>query len=163
MKGLLLSLLVVAVTFELGAADLPVECYFSDIQGTWTFYESARDGSPGMACDTVDEVVYQKTIKLRFPNTAEDEFGNIGTWTMVYDQGFEVRVGGRSYFAFSYFEKTGDNVTSYCDKTFPGWARDLTVRNWSCFKAVKVTDIPVLRQRFDRHNSKLVRCHLGRS
>lgn len=34
-----------------------------------------------------------------------DEFGNEGFWTMIYNQGFEVRVSGRSYFAFSKYEK----------------------------------------------------------
>ena len=40
-----------------------------------------------------------------YPSVAVDEFGNRGFWTMVYNQGFEVRVSGRSYFAFSLYEK----------------------------------------------------------
>ncbi|KAF2362011.1 Peptidase C1A papain C-terminal [Trinorchestia longiramus] len=149
-------LLLVVLGLERAAADLPVECYFSDIIGTWSVIESARTGKPGLSCDEVGEAVYEKTFTLRFPNTVEDEFGNIGTWTMVYDQGFEVRVGGRSYFAFSYFEKTGANVTSYCNRTFPGWSRDLTVRNWSCFQARKITDSPVVRERHDTHDIHLL-------
>jgi len=53
---------------------------------------------------------HTKNITLRFPNTVHDEFGNEGTWTMVYDQGFEVRVAGRSYFAFSKFVKVICNL-----------------------------------------------------
>ena len=29
-------------------------------------------------------------VELKYPNVAVDQFGNQGTWTMVYNQGFEV-------------------------------------------------------------------------
>jgi cathepsin C len=97
---------------------------------------------------------------LEFPNTAIDEFGNVGFWTIIYNQvflkksflnvfiffffavvrkGFEVVLNGRKYFAFSYYEQNGNNITSYCYKTFPGWSHDVGVNpiNWSCYKAIK--------------------------
>lgn len=56
MLGALVSTIVVLVLrAEVSVADIPVECYFSDVKGTWTFYESARDGKPGLACDDVGE------------------------------------------------------------------------------------------------------------
>lgn len=71
-------------------------------------------------------------VVLEFPNTAIDEFGNTGFWTLIYNQGFEIVLNGRKYFAFSYYEQNGDNVTSYCHKTFPGWSHDVGVNpvNW---------------------------------
>ncbi|MCL4129363.1 UNVERIFIED_CONTAM: hypothetical protein GTU68_056715 [Idotea baltica] len=60
---------------------------------------------------------------------------------MVYNEGFEVRVGGRSYFAFSFYNYTDDKATTYCDLTMNGWSRDLTIRNWACFKGKKTTSV----------------------
>ena len=75
-------------------------------------------------------------VELKYPNVAVDQFGNQGTWTMVYNQGFEVTVSGRSYFAFSDYSEHGDTVVSYCHRTQPGrgWSHDVTVRNWACFR-----------------------------
>ena len=71
-------------------------------------------------------------VALEFPNTAIDEFGNVGFWTLIYNQGFEIVLNGRKYFGFSYYEQNGDNVTSYCHKTFTGWSHDEGVNpiNW---------------------------------
>ena len=44
------------------------------------------------------------------------------------------------YFLIFIFQN-GENVTSYCDRTFSGWSRDVTVRNWACFKGVKVDEV----------------------
>ena len=49
-------------------------------------------------------IVTETQITLSYPNIAVDGDGNTGTWTMIYNQGFEVIIGGRSYFAFSYYE-----------------------------------------------------------
>ena len=31
----------------------------------------------------------------------------------------------------------GEDVTSMCDRTFPGWSHDVTVRNWACIRGQK--------------------------
>merc|ERR1712047_33124 len=60
---------------------------------------------------------------------------------MIYNQGFEVTVAGRSYFAFSDFSQEGQVVTSFCNRTRPGqgWSHDVTVRNWACFSGRKAS------------------------
>jgi cathepsin C len=52
-------------------------------------------------------------------------------------QGFEVVIHGRKYFAFSKYEGSGSNVTSYCDQTLPGWTHDVLGNNWACYIALK--------------------------
>ncbi|XP_047472768.1 dipeptidyl peptidase 1-like isoform X1 [Penaeus chinensis] len=123
----------------LASADIPVACYYEDIRGTWTFQETERSGDSSLSCDELGPVVHTKTFTLSFPDTVMDELGNEGTWTMISSQGFEVNINGRSYFAFSYYEGDWVNSISYCDRTFNGWSRDKTVRNWSCFKGQKNT------------------------
>ncbi|XP_045587677.2 dipeptidyl peptidase 1 [Procambarus clarkii] len=122
-------------------ADTPANCLYEDIKGTWTFAETERTGDNTINCDELGPIVHTKTFTLSFPNTAADEYGNEGTWTMIYNQGFEVNINERSYFAFSYYEGDFTSSTSYCDRTFNGWSRDKTIRNWSCFSAQKNTEV----------------------
>lgn len=77
-------------------------------------------------------------FELLFPNVVVDELGNKGYWTIIYNQGFEVVINYRKYFAFSKYEKKGDNVTSYCDTVLPGWSHDVLGKNWACYNAQKV-------------------------
>ncbi len=44
---------------------------------------------------------------------------------MVYDEGFEVTINSKSYFAFSKYKyKNEKEADSYCDKTLVGWYND---------------------------------------
>jgi len=47
--------------------------------------------------------VQKVKIELLKPNMAVDEYGNKGHWTLIYNQGFEVIVNQRVYFAFSHY------------------------------------------------------------
>lgn len=82
-------------------------------------------------------------ISLADPNVAvaTDEQGHKhkGTWTTVYDEGFEVDVKGRKFFAFSHFANGG----SQCDKTHPGWHRDSENPDaalWGCYSGQKESE-----------------------
>jgi len=55
-------------------------------------------------------VVRKLRVNLKYPNVAVDEFGNRGHWTMIYNEGFEITVNQRTFFAFSYFKQ----VTRTC-------------------------------------------------
>jgi cathepsin C len=74
-------------------------------------------------------------VRLDFPNLATDFNGNQGFWTIIYNQGFEVVINNRKYFAFSLYKQSGENVTSYCDHTFWGWSHEIGVNpaDWSCY------------------------------
>lgn len=124
-------------------ADTPGNCMYADILGTWTFSETERDGDNSISCEegALGDTVYTKTFTLHYPDVVTDELGNQGTWTMIYNQGFEVNINRRSYFAFSKYDGGWISSTSYCDQTFPGWARDDTIRNWSCFTTEKTTKV----------------------
>jgi cathepsin C len=62
---------------------------------------------------------------------------------MIYDEGFEVRVDGLSFFAFSRFDITKDKSgkthnMSKCGDTHRGWYRDAHRSQWGCYVATKV-------------------------
>lgn len=76
-----------------------------------------------------------------FPDIAVDEHGNKGRWTLIYNQGFEVTVNYRKFFAFSAFKQKDKNVTSFCDRTMPGWSHDIFGHNWACFVGRKAIDV----------------------
>lgn len=139
----MILLLFVSLCLLAGPAlgDTPANCTFEDVEGSWIFYESERSQGSNIDCTSQVPAVAKFRVDLKYPNVAVDQFGNVGTWTMVYNQGFEVTVSGRSYFAYSdYTEEAPDKVVSYCNQTKigGGWAHDVTVRNWACFTGKQV-------------------------
>ena len=132
-----------ALTLQLTAADLPVHCVHSQIVGEWTFNRGAGQQAKGVKCSQTPQLYDHAsdkfglgepnfetadTIKvhLKEPNIVEhtDKDGKVhkGTWTMVYDEGFEVKVAGLNYFAFSYFKKgsSENHKKSVCHMSYPG-------------------------------------------
>lgn len=128
--------------FSVVFADTPANCTYEDIQGRWLFQIGDRGHDNTVNCDAVGKVETNVYLTLKFPDLATDDEGNEGFWTLIYNQGFEVRIKGRKYFAFSAYEKNGKNVTSHCGKTMPGWTHDVMDRNWACFQGQKVTPVP---------------------
>ncbi|KAL1235532.1 Dipeptidyl peptidase [Trichinella pseudospiralis] len=120
-------------------ADIPVSCYFEDVAGTWKFQESGYSTKGPVQCDnTTMDFNRQNIIQLLYPNVALDKFGNRGKWTLIYNQGFEVIVNNRKYFAFFKWIKRDTKFISICGKTLPGWQHDILGRHWSCFVGTKL-------------------------
>jgi hypothetical protein len=49
------------------------------------------------------------------------------------------------------FQESSD-ITSYCDRTFPSWSHDVTLRHWACFQAQKQSPVPPKVHRDPFHN-----------
>ena len=84
MSPVLWSLLSLAVAGVSG--DTPANCTYQDVEGSWIFYESEKSGDSSLDCSRAVDAVHKVRLVLKYPNTAVDEFGNIGSWTMVYNQ-----------------------------------------------------------------------------
>mmetsp|Transcript_48995 Transcript_48995/g.106687 ORF Transcript_48995/g.106687 Transcript_48995/m.106687 type:complete len:520 (+) Transcript_48995:132-1691(+) len=126
---------------SLAAADLPAHCVMQDVAGSWTFQlsqgaEAEHIGSCGHAepndvssmlridaKQVVPKVAKNVTIHLTTEVArgkgnmkklvARDSEGNVGHWTMIFDMGFEARVGGRTYFAnFLFTTLDGAEITN---------------------------------------------------
>lgn len=72
---------------------------------------------------------------------------------MIYNQGFEVEINSKRYFAFSYYKKEGKTVESMCHMTFPGWVHGIDERFWDCFVGTKqlTPGIPKVKSNTDHH------------
>ena len=130
-KMLLFKVLVFATIFATIEADTPANCTFEDVQGIWTFYVGENGHDNTINCDSSFKVVTELRVHLLFPDVALDDNYNVGFWTMIYNQGFEVVLNGTKYFAFSKYMGT----VSYCDQTLPGWSHDAqdVSQNWACY------------------------------
>jgi len=164
MKVACMILVATLALLDVSEADLPVHCVHSQVLGTWTFHRGpGQQQKVGLKCSKTPEVYdhandryglgepnYSSAdavkVHLKEPNVAEhvDAKGvtHKGTWTMIYDEGFEVNVNNHKYFAFSYFKKgsTEHHKKSVCHKTFPGWyhnAKNPDSMSWGCYHASK--------------------------
>eukprot|EP00746_Dinoflagellata_sp_MGD_P006729 gnl/MRDRNA2_/MRDRNA2_113243_c0_seq1.p1 gnl/MRDRNA2_/MRDRNA2_113243_c0~~gnl/MRDRNA2_/MRDRNA2_113243_c0_seq1.p1 ORF type:complete len:561 (+),score=119.14 gnl/MRDRNA2_/MRDRNA2_113243_c0_seq1:93-1775(+) len=144
-------------------ADLPLHCLPEDALGTWTFISDGAKQSNPQSCghsmpntvkSTLDvggeeqqkkQVAEVDRVKITLTHHVEDgkllafgEKGEKGSWTMMFDEGLEVRLGDRSYFAHfqlsllpgkeahegdnlevigQYFGRVARNVTDSLDET----------------------------------------------
>jgi cathepsin C len=154
---LLLAVLVATIT-----ADISVHCLYTQIVGRWKFYmtpplipsQNQLAERTFLWCNRTSSspllqnknFMLEKTIELELPNKAsllnsKNEVITTGTWTMIYDQGFEVIVDGKKFFAFNKFKvrENGRLVTSYCGKTQKGWYHDDNGdTNYGCYYGVKM-------------------------
>jgi len=153
-------------------ADLPVHCTHSQVLGEWVFHRgSSGHQKHKLKCSQTPQKfdnpkdayglgepafkpVDQYKVVLKEPNVAvhTDAQGKQekGTWTMIYDEGFEVTMPQHKYFAFSYFKKgphcedstSCDAHRSVCHKTHPGWyhhTKNPDSASWGCYHATKLT------------------------
>ena len=148
-------------------ADIPAHCIANDVLGEWRFKLGAPvdAASVSLACKQLDPLPYETYITLSAPDRAVDESGNAGTWTMVYDQGFEISIPDRQdpskqkiYFHFMSYTQSGPNVTTDCGKSLDGygWVHDAPQagqppENWQCYTAGKTSGSSLRRYQAAAH------------
>jgi cathepsin C len=142
-----LAFALVALLASFAHADLPVHCLYSTTKGDWNFALTAQDKDSSIVnkctikSDITSQIVKNVKISLQVPNIAVDQDGNKGTWTLIYDQGFEVIIHNNKYFAFFNYTSNNAQVTSHCDRTFVGTFHEggVAAKKWGCYIATKVT------------------------
>jgi len=103
-------------------------------------------------------------VTLKNPNLAMTARDSQGSWTMIYDEGFEVNVGNLNFFAFSNFtfedteakptvlqklklKLTSSNPVakhnvSHCGDTMVGWYQNRDRTHFGCYYGTKVLAHP---------------------
>ena len=129
-------------------ADTPANCSYNEVVGTWLFLIGPGGGTAAQSwphslshptgdntlnCSVPWEAAEEYEVILNFPDTVVDQDGNVGFWTIIYNQGFEIVINNKKLFAFFYYTVNGTNVTSYCDTTFSGWVHNVNETDWACF------------------------------
>jgi len=141
-------------------ADLPVHCLRHQVAGDWEFtlgpLGSKRSScghqkpdiplrQPTMKFLELQGELTKKKFSLKDPSTVSSEDGT-GSWTMIYDEGFEVAMNDLVYFAFSKFSFTsgpeGQNNISHCGETQIGWYHNTARNRWGCYVGKKLNPSP---------------------
>lgn len=133
--------------------DLPVHCLRSQVAGDWDFFlsppSSQRSSCGHLRPDNeeiqppvlLDEVADTKRIHLGKPNKAMTAKDGSGTWTMIYDEAWEVNVDGVSFLAFSKYDLSFNGGVrsniSRCGESQLGWYHTVDRSLWGCFYAKK--------------------------
>ena len=126
-----------AALIHTSSADTPANCSYEDVLGTWEFYIGPAGFDRTIDCSTSWMPMKTLTLSLLFPDKVMDEFSNEGFWTMIYNQGFEVQLDNRKYFAFSNYTMDNNTTISYCASTLTGSSHDFWGHNWACYYGQK--------------------------
>lgn len=121
-------------------ADTPANCTYEDIRGKWTFFVGVEGHDNSLDCSSGISAVSKVVVTLSYPDVATDEHGNTGFWTIIYNQGFEVVIDSKKYFAFSNYTMLNRTAAvNHCGSTLNGWSHNVDGTNWACYYGQKST------------------------
>jgi cathepsin C len=135
------------------AADLPVHCLRHQVQGQWEFtlgplsgdrpscghkHPDAQDAEPALrtlddGAGAGDGQSSKMTMELSSPDRASTPMDPSGSFTMIYDEGFEVVAEGKTFFAFSRFDMVNGKNQTHCGETLTGWYRENNQNQFGCY------------------------------
>ncbi|KAH7827311.1 putative dipeptidyl peptidase 1 [Monocercomonoides exilis] len=126
------------------SSDTPANCKKDDVLGKWKLEIGKFTSETNVHCSKIDKVKTEDTMEIYLaePNLVTDPSNKaIGTWTMIYVEGFELSIGKYRYFTLFNWTSSEDNTETFdCHNTVQGWVRP-DIRNISeiaCFTATKM-------------------------
>eukprot|EP00163_Fabomonas_tropica_P027601 TRINITY_DN536_c0_g1_i3.p1 TRINITY_DN536_c0_g1~~TRINITY_DN536_c0_g1_i3.p1 ORF type:complete len:523 (-),score=88.32 TRINITY_DN536_c0_g1_i3:25-1539(-) len=158
MEHILVPCFALLCVLSFASADTPASCMYDQIVGTWYFNLTAQTSSSAdPACLHAGPVPTTTALEvtLQEPDVALLSDGTKGFWTLIYNQGFEVVIGGNKYFAFFNWTQVGTKVTSHCSLTNPMWYHEIPQagtppQRWGCMQGFKD---PSAKQHVNEHDT----------
>eukprot|EP00397_Hematodinium_sp_SG-2012_P032498 GEMP01034605.1.p1 GENE.GEMP01034605.1~~GEMP01034605.1.p1 ORF type:complete len:542 (+),score=115.48 GEMP01034605.1:429-2054(+) len=150
---------IVVLFLPCALADLPVHCLHDQIVGDWTLHlgkpsksrmfcghahpdnEKKQPDTDAWLAQNRGYKSYDITLEQRSGVTIHGNTPRNGTWTMIYDEGWEAQFGTLAFVAFSRFDFVNGKNVSRCDGTMVGWYND-DRNEWGCYAAEKKVRIP---------------------
>jgi len=157
-------LVIITAQLRFVVADLPVHCVRHQVVGNWVFtlgplsdkrsacgheHPDVEEHQPSrLVVDSSQGSKSEMMLTLKNPNLVSAG-SRKGSWTMIYDEGFEVKIDdGMTYFAFSNFtyEKNAKKPlekphnVSHCGETMVGWYQNADRTKFGCYYGHKVDE-----------------------
>ncbi|XP_053059744.1 dipeptidyl peptidase 1 isoform X2 [Acinonyx jubatus] len=99
-QSLLAALLLLLAVAGPAYCDTPANCTYPDLLGTWVFQVGAVGSRSEVNCSVMGPPEKKVVVHLKKLDTAYDDFGNAGHFTIIYNQGFEIVLNDYKWFAF---------------------------------------------------------------
>merc|ERR1711879_270548 len=151
MKVLLISTLLA----KLALSDTAADCHYETIKGRWVFHYTSGGFDNSINCEDPN-LNFEHSMEVNFDNINEvtrldKDFNSKGWFTLIYQQGFEIILNQRKWFAYfwynpdvnpwDYDNPVPDDVIVYdCERTDKGWVHDVLSNDWACFYGEKVVE-----------------------
>jgi len=131
-------------------ADVPVNCAYSESHGVWEFSIGTQSNDhsivPECGLDNLGTVSKVHRFKLEERDQVTNvDTGSKGHYTIVSNQGFEITIDQRKYWAYYFFDET-DRRNNDCSKTMVGYQRDEQLKTWSCIQGKRVSTVSFTQQ-----------------
>ncbi|XP_019595184.1 dipeptidyl peptidase 1 isoform X2 [Rhinolophus sinicus] len=99
-RSVLAALLLLLCTVGTSHCDTPANCTYPELLGTWVFQVGPGGSRQDVNCSVMGTPEKKVVVHLKKLDTAYDDFGNSGHFTIIYNQGFEIVLNDYKWFAF---------------------------------------------------------------
>ncbi|KAL0207233.1 hypothetical protein P9112_011861 [Eukaryota sp. TZLM1-RC] len=138
-------LVLLSIALALVSADHPVTCFAEHAFGPWEFVLSTPQSEPVKNCRGTFLVHDRIQVQLEEPNLVTHGQDK-GEWTMIYNQGVDLRTPSLSVLWFFNFteDKTTGEIKSFCDESYEGWYENKVTKQYGCLFARRKSYVPPL-------------------
>ena len=99
-------LFLASAILPLYLSDTAADCHYEDIKGKWLFHYTDGGSDNSVNCND-PSLEFKHTVEISLDNINEvsrlDSFNSKGWFTLIYQQGFEIVLDQRKWFAYFWY------------------------------------------------------------